>query len=197
MNILGLLRHGPTAWNRSKRIQGTRDIPLDTFIFSAGPWQQLLAKYGPWDEIVTSSLIRCLQTSDLLLPGQPHEVDPNLREQDWGDWTGHTLRQINVKSPGSIADQERRGWDFTPPGGESRREVLARILTAIHRATQNRDGQHILIITHLGVIKVLLNHLGDTPFLPGQSAPVAKRALHLLRQDGPKLSILQTNIEIP
>lgn len=197
MNILGFLRHGPTRWNRSRRIQGIRDIPLDTAKFTAEPWRQLLARYGPWDRVVTSSLSRCLQTCDLLLPGQPREVDADLREQDWGDWTGHTLKEIIEMSPGSLEAQERLGWDLTPPGGESRREVLTRTLAAIHRATDNRDGKRILFITHLGVIKVLLNHLENTPFLPGHSAPVAKRALHLLGQDGPDLSILATNIEIP
>jgi probable phosphoglycerate mutase len=197
MNILGFLRHGPTSWNRSRQIQGIRDIPLDAAKFTAEPWQQLLARYGPWDRIVTSSLSRCLQTCDLLLPGQPYEVDADLREQDWGDWTGHTLKEIIEMSPGSLEAQERLGWDLTPPGGESRREVLARTLAAIHRATDNRDGKRILFITHLGVIKVLLNHLKNTPFLPGHSAPVAKRALHLIKQDGPELFIVETNIEIP
>lgn len=197
MNILGFLRHGPTAWNRSRRIQGIRDIPLDAAVFQAEPWQRLLAEYGPWDHIVSSSLSRCLQTCDLLLPGRTREVDADLREQDWGDWTGQTLKEIVEAAPGSIEAQERLGWDLTPPGGESRREVLARILAAIQRATDNRDGERILFITHLGVIKVLLNHLANTPFLPGHSAPVAKRALHLVRQDGPELSILQSNIEIP
>lgn len=197
MNILGFLRHGPTAWNQAKKIQGIRDIPLDAAHFSAEPWQQLLARYGPWDQVVTSPLSRCQQTCDLLLPGQPHEVDADLQEQDWGDWTGSTLRQIAKDSPGSIEAQEHRGWNFTPPGGESRREVLTRTLAAINRITQNRDGKRILFITHLGVIKVLINHLENSQFLPGRSVPVVKRALHLLRQDGHELFILQTNIEVP
>jgi probable phosphoglycerate mutase len=195
MNIIGLLRHGPTAWNRSKQIQGTRDIPLDTIAFPVEPWQQLLSRFGPWDHVVTSSLSRCRETCHLLLPGQAYDIDIDLREQDWGKWTAQTLKQIGVESPGSIEAQERLGWDFTPPGGESRREVLMRVQAAIHRITGDRDGQHILLVTHLGVIKILLNHLQNTPFLPEHSTPVAKRALHLLSQDAAKLSILQTNIE--
>jgi len=196
MNILGLLRHGPTIWNRNKQIQGIKDIPLDTGAFEAEPWQQLLIQYGPWDHVVTSSLSRCRETCDLLFPGQPHDIDVDLREQDWGSWTGQTLKQISADSPGSIEAQEQLGWDFTPPGGEGRRGVLARACRAIDRATYNRNGQRILFITHHGVIKMLLNHLQNTPFLPHHSTPVAKRALHLLRQDGAKLSIIQSNIEI-
>ena len=195
MNIIGLLRHGPTAWNRNKQIQGTRDIPLDTAAFPVESWRQLLNRYGPWDHVVTSSLSRCRETCRLLLPGQAHDVDQDLREQDWGKWTGQTLKQIGAESPGSIEALERLGWDFTPPGGEGRRVVLARTYKAIDRATGNRNGQRILFITHFGVIQILLNHLENTPFLPEHSTPVAKRALHLLSQDGARLSILQTNIE--
>ncbi len=197
MNILGFLRHGSTAWNREKRIQGIRDIPIDRGQFRAEPWRQILADKGPWNLIVTSSLSRCRETCDLLFPGQPYQVNADLREQDWGNWTGYTLKEIEKDSPGSIEDQEQLGWDYNPPGGESRREVLARVLAAIHRATENRNGEKILFVTHLGIIKVLINHLANNQFLPENSVPVAKRALHLLRQDGPEISILQTNIEVP
>lgn len=195
MNFIGLLRHGPTAWNSSKRIQGTKDIPLDTAAFAVEPWQQLLKTYGPWDHIVTSSLSRCRETCHRLFPGRAYIADEDLREQHWGRWTGKTLREIRQLSPGVIEAEEGRGWDFTPPGGESRRAVLARVLLAINRANSDYDGRGILLITHLGVIKILINHLEGTPFLPGSSSPLAKRALHLLRQDGEKLSLLKTNIE--
>lgn len=195
MNILGLLRHGPTAWNSDKRIQGISNIPLEIGAFDHQSWQRLLTRHGPWDLVVSSSLSRCTATCRLLLPGQAFEIDEGLREQDWGRWTGQTLKQLATFSPGSIEAQERLGWDFTPPGGESRRQVLDRVLKAIHHASGNRDGQRILFIIHLGVIKILLNHLEDTPFLPGHSSSVAKRALHLLSQDGIKLTILQSNIK--
>lgn len=195
MNIIGLLRHGPTIWNRSKQLQGIRDIPLDTAAFQIEPWQKLLRQYGPWDHIVTSTLSRCIETCHLLLPGQAHDLDHDLREQDWGQWTGQTLKLIGAESPGSIEAQEQRGWDFTPPGGENRREVLSRVQAAIRKATDNRDGERILFITHLGVIQILLNHLQNTLFLPNHSTPVVKRGLHLLGEDAGHLSILKINIE--
>jgi broad specificity phosphatase PhoE len=195
MNTFGLLRHGPTLWNLRKQLQGQEDIPLNLDAFKAEPWQQLLASYGPWDHIVCSSLNRCRTTCHLLFPGRTYEIDDDLREQHWGRWTGQTLKQITRQTPGSLEVQEGRGWDFTPPGGESRRQVLARVLKALDRAAAGRNKQRILLITHLGVIKILLNHLENTPFLPGQSSRVAKRALHLLHRDDGQLSILQTNIE--
>ena len=196
MNIIGLLRHGPTAWNHLKQIQGIADIPLDASSFDAAPWQRLLGDHGPWDHIVTSSLRRCRETCQLLFPGRPYDIDSDLREQDWGEWTGKTLKEIIAASPGIVEAQEKLGWDFTPPGGECRRDALARAHRAIRRATGNQDGERILFITHSGIINIILNHLENTAFVPEQSSQVAKRALHLLRQDGGQLSILKTNIGI-
>lgn len=196
MNVVGLLRHGPTAWNREKRIQGTTDIPLDP-AFDPTPWLQALDAHGPWDRVVTSPLSRARETAGLLFPGRELEIAAGLMEQDWGDWTGMTVAGLRRDFPGRIEAQEDRAWDFTPPGGESRREVLDRVLAAIAGAVRGRDGERILLVTHLGVIKIVLNHLLGSPFLPGASAAVAKRALHLLAADGTGLRILQTNVRLP
>lgn len=196
MNVVGLLRHGPTAWNRDKRIQGTTDIPLDQ-AFDPTPWLQALDAHGPWDRVVTSPLARARETAGLLFPGRELEIAAGLMEQDWGEWTGMTVAGLRRDFPGRIEAQEARAWDFTPPGGESRREVLDRVLAAITGAVRGRDGERILLVTHLGVIKIVLNHLLGAPFLPGASAAVTKRALHLLASDAAGLRILQTNVRLP
>ena len=197
MNVIGLLRHGPTAWNREKLIQGDSDVPLAEESFAVEPWLELLSSCGPWHRLVSSPLSRCRRTCELLFPGRDYAVEPDFREQSWGSWTGATLVEIESRFPGAIALEEQRGWDFTPGGGESRREVLARSLAAIARISAGGDGERILIVTHLGVIKMLLNHLHGSLFLPGQSFAVSKRALHLLRREEGKLSILAHNIELP
>ncbi len=196
MTVIGLLRHGPTAWNREKRIQGTSDTPLGPN-FDPRPWRHALDAHGPWDRVVSSPLRRARDTARLLFPEREAEVVPGLREQDWGAWTGLTVAGLRRDHPGLVEAQEARGWDFTPPGGESRRQVLDRALAAIGEAARGRGGERILAVTHLGVIKILLNHLEDSPFLPGDSADVAKRALHLLAFDGEGLRILKTNVSVP
>jgi probable phosphoglycerate mutase len=196
VTVVGLLRHGPTAWNLDKRIQGRRDIPLDREHFEVRPWRAVLDANGPWDRIVTSPLRRARETAQLLYPGRSPEMDDGLAEQDWGEWTASRIADIRRDFPGGIEAQEARGWDFTPPGGESRRHVLDRALGAICRAGAG-DGQRILMVTHLGIIKIVLNHLLDTPFLPGQSASVAKRALHLLETSDRGTRILEINMRVP
>ena len=195
MNVIGLLRHGPTAWNREKRIQGVTDTPLDPG-FDPRPWREALTAQGPWDYFATSPLRRARETALLLFPECAPEVVPGLREQDWGAWTGLTVAGLRRDHPGLIEAQEARGWNFTPPGGESRREVLKRALTAVEETARDRDGERILMVTHLGVIKIILNHLLGSPFLPDASADVAKRALHLLSLDRGELRVLHANVRL-
>jgi probable phosphoglycerate mutase len=197
MNVIGLLRHGPTAWNRDKLIQGQRDIPLDHSTFDPKPWRELLAVHGPWDRIIASPLSRAHATARALFPDRSIELDDDLREQDWGHWTGLTIRGLRQAVPGAVEEQENRAWDFTPPAGESRRRVLARALNALHDATRERDHQRILMVTHFGVIMAVLNHLLGCPFLPDNSAPIAKRALHLVGQDQSGLHVIGINLSIP
>lgn len=197
MNVIGLLRHGPTSWNRDKRIQGITDIPLDRENFDPRPWRTVLDEHGPWDHIVTSPLSRAVDTARMLFPDRFPEQDPDLCEQDWGDWTGSSIRELRMRYPGAVEVQEALGWNFTPNRGESRCRMLTRVLAALERITTGRNNQRILVVTHFGVIMVILNHLQGTTFLPDDSAPVAKRALHLLQQDSDGLTILQTNLRVP
>jgi broad specificity phosphatase PhoE len=192
MNVIGLLRHGPTAWNRDKRMQGQRDIPLAPG-FDPAPWRALLHRHGPWDEVVVSSLTRCRETCRMLFPGHHYRVEPRLMEQDWGEWTAMTLEEVDAFFPGRAMQEAGRGWDFSPPGGETRRAVLARVLAALEETVDGVDGKRILLITHLGVIKTLLNHLAASPFLPDNSFFVEKRALHLLGHDCGRFAILHAN----
>lgn len=197
MNILGFLRHGPTSWNREKRIQGILDIPLDHETFPVKNWQQMIHQYGPWDAVISSPLSRCQETCQLVLPERVFSLDPNLVEQDWGEWTEMTIDEIRTSRPGEIEAEEKKGWQLAPPGGEKRSAVLTRVKAAIENATRNRENQRILFITHLGVIKVLLNHLERKRFVPEDSAQVIKRGLHLIAEDHGQLSVFKKNIEIP
>ena len=63
MTLLYLVRHGETDWNRTHRIQGSTDIPLnDTGRAQARRAGRLLAKRS-WDGIYSSPLSRAFETA--------------------------------------------------------------------------------------------------------------------------------------
>lgn len=182
---IGLLRHAPTGWNNAKRIQGQFDIPLLHESYDViNDWLPVIKQY-PWSRIVTSDLSRAYLTALALNQHLdiPIEIDSRLREQDWGIWTGDSIQRLREVVPGEVARQEAAGWDFTPPRGESRTEVLTRTLQALHEATQQWAGENILVVTHQGNIMTIANHLMDKKFLPEEGKLVEKHALHRLIAD--------------
>jgi probable phosphoglycerate mutase len=141
-----LLRHARTAWNEEKRIQGQNDISLTPEgRFQAREWGRHLKQYR-WDRIITSDARRALETAGLVNISLrlPLVTDGCLREQNWGRWTGKTVAQLKGEVPQLVAEQERAGWKFCPPGGEDRNTVWERSQRALQGARGKWPGERIL-----------------------------------------------------
>jgi len=167
MTTFFLLRHGPTAWNAEKRIQGRTDTELSPEGRTmAGAWAEALADLDV-DAVLTSDLSRAVETAALATAGRdlPTHRDPRLGEQDWGEWTG--LAKPELKKLGNeLTRREKQGFDFRPPGGESREEVLFRACDALMDFAAEHPGGRVLVVTHNGVLKALLSALSGLESLP-------------------------------
>ena len=119
------LRHGPTRWNRRGLMQGRADIPLDEAGRSEVARWRLPAwsRGGPWR---TSPLRRAGETARILGLGRA-AVDERLVEMDWGRWEGCSLAELRTRFGETMRRNEARGLGFRPPGGETPREVQARL----------------------------------------------------------------------
>ena len=143
MTVLALLRHADTAWSAAGRIQGRTDVPILPRAAIALPQRCRGMR------VVASPLRRCVQTAELL--GLPHELDPRLMEMHWGQWEGRTLTELREHP--AMRENEGRGLDFRPQGGESPRDVLARVQPWLREVAS--DGRATLAVTHRGVIRVV------------------------------------------
>jgi len=152
MRIL-FIRHGITAWNQQARIQGCTDIPLND---SGRSQLAANALPVPWRdaECYTSTLVRTIETAQLLGARDSSPV-PELREMHWGEWEGQTLAVLRQRDPAGVAENESKGLDFRPAGGESPREVRDRLNTWLASLTE--ELERIVIITHKGVIRAALS----------------------------------------
>lgn len=179
---IGLVRHSVTTWNEEKKIQGCRDTPLTPKGKEmAQVWGEEL-KSGGWEEIISSDLGRAVETARIINRelNLPTGSDHRLREQDWGDWTGRTIKELSTTDADRLQEEVEKGWLFRPPGGENRREVLARVLEAIAETSVRHPGKRILMVCHEGVIKCVLYHLTARRFLPGEPKLIKPYHLHLL-----------------
>jgi broad specificity phosphatase PhoE len=146
MTRLALLRHADTAWSAAGRIQGRADVPVLSGISLELPLPEEM-------RIITSPLSRCVQTAALL--GAPEAArEPRIIEMDWGEWEGRTLAGLREELGEAMAENEARGLDFRPPGGETPREVTRRVKSWLLDIA--REGLPTLAITHRGVIRAVL-----------------------------------------
>lgn len=156
MTLIALLRHGPTQWNADGRLQGRRDTELsDSGRAMIGDWRLP----EPWTgtAITASPLRRCVDTIDILRSTHaglgPHSIDPRFIEMDWGTWEGRTLGDLRGEQGAAMAANEARGLDFRPDGGESPRDVQARLLPALAELAQLREDR--LVVAHRGIIRAV------------------------------------------
>jgi broad specificity phosphatase PhoE len=152
MMLLALLRHADTRWSSEGRIQGQVDVALSEEGRSA-----LRNRTFPEPcrgmRVVTSPLTRCVETA-ALLGARDAAVEPRIVEMHWGDWQGRCLAQLRAEFGEAMRANESRGFDFTPQGGESPRQVLARVRPWL--AELAARGQPTCAVTHRGVIRVIV-----------------------------------------
>lgn len=190
----GFLRHAETRWNREGRIQGRCDSPLTREgEAAAARWGEILAGMG-FTRILTSGLPRASRTAKIINQtlNLPLSSDPDLNEQDFGDWEGRAFGEIEAEDPQAFQQNLARGWDFRPPNGEPRKQVAARAFKALARAAAARPGENILVVAHETVIKAAIYRILGRTFLPTEPKILKKGRLHILRMtpQGPEIETL-------
>ncbi|WP_045161156.1 alpha-ribazole phosphatase family protein [Stutzerimonas stutzeri] len=158
---LDMLRHGETLSTGGFR--GRLDDEL-----SVAGWQQLraaVAQGAPWQRIVSSPLRRCKGFAAELAEqrGLPLELEPGLRELDFGEWEGRTAAELMVNQSDDLGRFWRDPYGFTPPGAEPLIEFETRILAAIERITERCASERVLLVTHAGVMRLLLARARGLP----------------------------------
>jgi probable phosphoglycerate mutase len=88
-----------------------------------------------------------------------------------------------------VAQQERAGWDFRPPGGESRRSQLERSRQVLLEAAGRWPGVSILVVTHGGVLKSLVHQLSGGRPLTTDGIGLQPYQLHWVSATGSSLAL--------
>lgn len=151
MTLLFILRHGVTPWNREGRIQGRSDIGLAEDARAEIPSWSLPqeARAARW---LTSPLIRARDTAVLL--GHPEaRIEERLQEMHWGAWEGRRLADLRRDLGEAMTQNEARGLDLQPPGGESPRDVQIRLKPLLADLAERKET--VTAVSHKGVIRAL------------------------------------------
>ncbi|MEU4015944.1 histidine phosphatase family protein [Microbacterium sp. NPDC028030] len=144
-----LARHGQTAWNLERRLQGQLDSPLTAEgIDQARALAERLAGAGVLS-VCSSPLGRAWQTAIIIADhiGADLIEVPELAEVDHGELAGMTWAEIDEAYPTARAERaaNRYGWAF--PGGESYAQARARARKALSSCGWASTGVPLLV-TH-------------------------------------------------
>ena len=134
---LYFVRHGETDWNRDRRYQGQRDIPLNaTGRAQAARNGRALAealgvRRGAVD-YVASPLNRARETMEIMrrelgLAPEAYRTDDRLKEVHYGHWEGLLWDEPPARDPEGHAARGRDAWGWQPRGGESYSALSQRV----------------------------------------------------------------------
>jgi probable phosphomutase (TIGR03848 family) len=158
-----LVRHGRTTANTAGVLAGwTEGISLD----EAGQEQvrALASRLSavPLAALVSSPLLRCQETADLLLQGhEGAEVarhdDERLGEVRYGDWSGQELKKLAKDPLWKVVQGHPSAMTFPGDGGESMTGMATRAVTAVREwnARLGEDAVYV-VVSHGDVIKAIL-----------------------------------------
>ncbi|MDS0278882.1 histidine phosphatase family protein [Halomicroarcula sp. S1AR25-4] len=155
-------RHGETHWNREGRVQGWAPTRLTDRgreqARALGAW---LADERAIDRLVTSDLRRTRETAEQVretAAGLPDPtVDSAWRERGFGVYQGFLAETLFERHPDHDPEESVSSLDATPEDAESVAAFCDRVESALGdlRTTVGPD-ETVLLVTHGGVVKVLL-----------------------------------------
>ncbi len=175
-----LIRHALVAENARAMLYGTMDVPLcpEALVADAPMYRSLAARLPRPAHWAVTPLSRTRRTAEALFragyPAQALAVEPDLIEQDLGEWHGLAHAEL----PARLALPAHAFWPLggeeLPPGGESMVQVIARVGAAMERLAAAHEGEDVVVVSHGGAIRAAIAHaIGIT----------ADNALHLAVQN--------------
>ncbi|QBF28013.1 histidine phosphatase family protein [Pseudomonas tructae] len=176
--IIDLLRHGETELGGGLR--GSLDDAL-----TVKGWAQMRAAVkagGPWDALVSSPLQRCARFAEELGAQLrlPLHLAPGLQELHFGEWEGRSAADLMLTHEAELGQFWADPYACTPPGGEPVADFSKRVLQAIDALHQGHAGKHLLLVTHGGVMRLLLARARGLPREQLLQVEVSHGALHRL-----------------
>ena len=186
--LIDLLRHGEVAGGHLLR--GCRtDQPL-----SDKGWEQLrqtVADGKDWQRIVCSPMRRCREFAEETAQrlNLPLRVEKGLRELDFGEWDGLPMEQLWAQHGDEARAFLSDPLSLTPPDGEPINRFHERVLTSWNGLLADYAGEHLLLVAHGAVNRIVLSHVLSMPLSAMFRLEVAHACLSRVRamEDGARV----------
>ena len=163
--LLVLVRHGQSDWNLKNLFTGWKDPDLTPqgVAEATAAGESLKALGLAFDVAFTSALSRAQRTCTLVLdalgqPALPTLCDEALNERDYGDLAGLNKDDARKRWGEEQVHIWRRSYDVAPPGGESLKDTVARVLPYYAQEILPRvlRGERVLVAAHGNSLRALV-----------------------------------------
>ena len=156
--MLYIIRHGQTATNKKKLLQGRSDMSLNDKGFEqAESARELFDSLGiEFDKVYTSPLKRAVETASVVSGGADIEIDDRLIEMDYGPYEGMDLTD---PAPEVMAFFMDFAGTPAPDGMEQLDSVVGRLGEFLEEIRSEAMVRNILISTHAIAMKGALEYL--------------------------------------
>ncbi|HYG43605.1 MAG TPA: histidine phosphatase family protein [Bordetella sp.] len=164
MTEIWFIRHGETAWNFDRRLQGWQDTALnDTGRVQAALLAACVCEAAaarPFAALYSSDLQRAHHTAAPISEqlGLRVRVEPGIRERGFGVLEGLALDRVDELAPEAAAAWKSRDPLRPIEGGESLGQFQARVVATIEDLAERHAGERVLAVTHGGVLDIIWRH---------------------------------------
>ena len=162
---LWLVRHGETEANVAGLYSGHAPTPLTERGIAQAQSLSGLLRNVPFDNVLCSELERARHTTQLILAERdvPVCVMPELNEMFFGDWEMRHHRDLAREDAENYAVWCNDWQNATPTNGEGFQAFSQRVERFIAQLADYKDSQNLLVVSHQGVLSVLVARLLSMP----------------------------------
>jgi 2,3-bisphosphoglycerate-dependent phosphoglycerate mutase len=182
-----LIRHGETAWNRDRRMQGQTDMPLSKEGRAQAVALGARLAGARFAALYSSDLVRAMDTARSVAEATGHDIvtDARLRERAFGIFEGLTGAEIAARYPDELERFHSRDPDYVVPSGESARVFHARCLGCLVEIAERHAGEEVAVVTHGLVLDAIYRAAYAMPFEAPRTVPLLNASLNVfVRNDG-------------
>lgn len=170
---IDLLRHGEPEGEQCLR--GSTNHTLTKLGWKQS--EQATIPNPGWTQVVSSPLARCADFAKVYAKKSrlPLSLNTGFQEIDFGLWDGKTYKELYDSCPDALSNFWSDPYHHTPPEGELMEHFNRRVYQAWNQLVVSAKGEHVLLVTHGGVIRQILARILDIP----ERSAASIRRIHL------------------
>lgn len=193
---LYLVRHGETDWNLVRRLQGSEDIPLNTYGRELAAVTAEALKDIPFDAVFCSPLVRAKETAEIITGkrGIRIQTDDRLKEINFGIGEGRNIVEIRNTPGDPLHDFFYAPERFVPlEGGETFDAVYERTAEFVREKILPLEATcgNVLVVAHGVANRSILNPAAGITMEEFWKIPLLNCTVSLLEVKGGVLRVLE------